>query len=67
LRGVNFEWNENSEVFTGKDIGLIAQEVENILPEIVVTRDTGYKAIRYEKVIPLLVEAIKELRKKIKE
>ena len=67
LRGINFEWNENSKVFTGKDIGLIAQEVENILPEIVVTRDTGYKAVRYDKVIPLLVEAIKELSKKIKD
>lgn len=67
LRGIKFEWDENFKTFKGKDIGLVAQEVESILPEIVATRDNGFKAVRYEKVIPLLVEAIKELSEKIKE
>ena len=39
---------------------MIAQEVEKVLPEIVITRENGIKAIQYEKVVPLLVEAIKE-------
>ena len=43
---------------------MIAQEVEAVLPEIVVTRDNGYKAVSYDKLIPLLIEAIKELSNK---
>ena len=57
----------------GQDIGVIAQEIETILPELVVTRDNGYKAVKYEKIVALLIEAIKEqqgeideLRRKIK-
>lgn len=60
LSGVLFDWNEKSG-YTGRDYGVIAQEVEEIMPEIVVTRDNGYKAVKYEKIIPLLIEAIKEL------
>ncbi len=41
----------------------IAQEVESVLPEIVKTDDDGYKAVSYEKMTPVLVEAIKELKK----
>ena len=66
INGVTFEWNERSEK-TGADVGLIAQEVEQVLPEIVTTRENGIKAIRYEKVVPLLVEAIKELQKKVEQ
>jgi hypothetical protein len=62
LSGITFEWNNLSDK-TGSDIGVIAQEVEKVLPEIVVTREDGYKAVRYEKLIPLLIEAIKELAK----
>jgi len=62
LRGVYFEWSENSGK-NGKDYGVIAQEVEKVMPEIVETRDDGYKAVRYEKLIPLLIESIKALNK----
>ena len=62
ISGVLFDWNEKSG-YTGRDYGVIAQEVEAIMPEIVVTRDNGYKAVKYEKIIPLLIEAIKELGK----
>ena len=48
-------------------MGLIAQQVQGVLPEIVVTRDDGYLAIKYEKIVPLLVECIKELKKEINE
>ena len=63
ISGVRFDWNEKSSHIQqeqGHDIGLIAQEVEKVLPEIVITRENGIKAIQYEKVVPLLVEAIKE-------
>ena len=63
IRGVTFDWNEKAGKFAqekGHDVGLIAQEVEKVLPEIVQIREDGIKAIQYEKVVPLLVEAIKE-------
>jgi hypothetical protein len=63
IRGVTFDWNEKSNELQqekGHDVGLIAQEVETVLPEVVQIREDGLKAISYEKVVPLLVEAIKE-------
>ena len=63
LSGIQFTWNEKSHQVQqdkGEDVGLIAQEVEKVLPEIVITRENGIKAVNYEGVIPLLVEAIKE-------
>ena len=53
--------------FEGHDIGVIAQEVEKVAPEIVVTRDDGYKAVNYQKLTALLIEAVKELKEEIKE
>jgi hypothetical protein len=64
LNGVSFTWNSNQTTYSGYDIGIIAQEVEDIFPEIVTTRENGYKAVRYEKLIPLLIECIKELKNK---
>ena len=63
IRGVTFDWNEKSSKLQqekGHDVGLIAQEVEKVLPEVVQIRPDGIKAVAYEKVVPLLVEAIKE-------
>jgi hypothetical protein len=63
IRGVTFDWNEKSNKLQqekGNDVGLIAQEVEMVLPEVIQIREDGIKAISYEKVVPLLVEAIKE-------
>ncbi len=65
LGGYTFDWNENT-VNEGSETGVIAQEVESLgLPGIVTTRDNGYKAVRYEKLVPLLIEAIKELNDKV--
>jgi len=58
LRGVSFDWKEGN----GKAIGLIAQEVQEVLPEIVSADDNGYLVIRYNNVVGVLVEAIKELK-----
>ena len=44
-------------------MGLIAQEVEKIFPYLVQTRDSGYKALHYERLVALLIEGIKELAK----
>lgn len=66
ISGVSFVWNKDLQhTYTGSDVGVIAQEIENILPEAVITREDGYKAVRYEKIIPLLIEAIKELQSQI--
>ena len=74
VTGNTFDWKELSEEEkrtihgnTGRDVGVIAQEIESILPEAVTTRDSGYKAVKYEKIIPLLIEAIKEQQKQIDE
>ena len=68
LSGNTFVWNDKHEIFKGKkDIGVIAQEVEKVLPEIVETRDNGYKAVKYEKIVALLIESNKELLKRVED
>jgi hypothetical protein len=67
LNGVEFDWNNNQDTYKGHDIGVIAQEVEKVLPELVTTRDNGYKAVRYEKIVALLIEAIKDQQSQIDE
>jgi len=47
--------------------GLIAQEVEKVLPEIVYSLDNGYKALDYTRIIPFLVEGMKEQQRMIEE
>jgi len=64
LRGVTFDWNCSHR--SGRDAGVIAQDVEKVLPEIISIRGDGSKAVNYDGLIPLLVEAIKELNNKIK-
>ena len=68
LTGYTFTWNDKHEQFNGNnDIGVVAQEVEKVLPEIVDTRDKGYKAVKYEKMVALLIEAVKDQQKQIDE
>ena len=64
ISGNTFDWNEKSNK-EGHDVGLIAQEIREALPEAVIERDNGYLAVDYHKVVPLLVEAIKELSDKV--
>ena len=69
ISGNTYDWKEGyDEIHShkGNDVGVIAQEIEEILPQIVTNRDNGYKAVQYEKIIPLLIEAIKELSTKVK-
>ena len=66
LQGVNYFWKtkEFPDRYFNEinQIGLIAQEVEKIFPELVVTNIDGYKSVDYSKLTPILVEAIKELK-----
>jgi hypothetical protein len=65
IGGYEFDWNNKQDVYEGHDIGVIAQEIEEVLPELVITRDNGYKAVKYEKIVALLIEAIKDQQKQI--
>ena len=67
LRGMTFTWNNLQQDFKGDDYGLIYQDVVTVMPEITQMRANGYGAIKYEKVIPLLVEVGKNHEERIKE
>jgi hypothetical protein len=64
ISGNTYDWNEKSGK-EGHDVGVIAQEVLEVLPEAVTTRDNGYLAVDYQKIVPLLVQAVKELSAKV--
>lgn len=73
IRGVEFDWTKEhldkcpDNVYFNKshDVGVIAQEIEKVLPEVVSTRDDGIKAVKYDKIVPLLIQAIKELKAEV--
>jgi hypothetical protein len=67
LNGVTWEWNDDVHEVTKSTpkTGLIAQEVQEVLPEVVKTRDDGFLALDYSKMMGLMVEAIKEQQKQI--
>ena len=65
IGGYEFDWNENQSDFEGHDVGVIAQEIKEVLPEVVTERKDGYLAVRYEKLVPLLIEGIKELTDRV--
>ena len=67
IGGYTFDWNDKQDTYKGHDIGVVAQEIQEVLPEIVATRANGYLGVKYEKIVPLLIESIKENTKKIKE
>ena len=76
VRGVMFDWKDEvienrggeDDYFVRKhDTGVIAQEIEQILPEVVAIRTDGYKAVRYEKLAGLIIQAINELADEVEE
>jgi hypothetical protein len=75
LTGYGFDWRDTGDLMPSKrgktDVGLVAQEVEGVLPEAVQTLEgghsEGHKAVSYDKLVPLLVEAIKDLRSQVQE
>jgi hypothetical protein len=67
LNGVSYYWKKEEfkeRNFTDeRQIGVIAQEIEKIYPELVKTDNDGYKSVDYSRLTPVLIEAIKELKK----
>lgn len=61
IRGVSFNWKNSGK----KSYGVIAQELEVILPELIETNEAGTKTVNYNALIPFLVEAIKKQQKEI--
>ena len=57
LRGVSFEWKDSGK----KSAGVIAQELEQVIPELVETDEKGDKSVTYIGIIGVLIEAVKEL------
>ena len=64
LNGITYEWRvkefPNKNFDSDRHVGVIAQEVEDVLPEAVETGADGYKSVNYSNITPLLIEAIKE-------
>ena len=74
INGVTFDWTDdyiesqggNDDYFMRKnDVGVIAQEVEKVLPEVIGTRKNGTKAVKYDRIVALLIEGIKDLNKQV--
>jgi hypothetical protein len=68
ISGNTYDWKaELKDVhgYEGNDVGVIAQEVEEVLPQLVQDRDNGYKAVKYDKLVALLIEGIKEQQQHI--
>lgn len=67
LSGVTFVWDTDKQsTYSGEDTGVLAQQVEDLgLPGLVQTREDGFKAVKYERLVPLLIECIKQLDDKV--
>jgi hypothetical protein len=65
LRGVSFTWAEPAVYGAGRQIGLLAQEVEAVFPELVATAADGTKAVAYPNLVPVLLEALKAQQRQI--
>ena len=59
LRGVEFEWNDKQDIYSGLDVGVIAQDVETVFPSLVTDREDGFKAVKYDRLIGPAIEAIR--------
>jgi len=74
IRGVYFDWKDSYISYRGgedgyfvrkHDVGVIAQDVEKVLPQVVALKGDGYLGVKYEKIIPLLIESIKAQQQQI--
>lgn len=76
ITGVYFDWTdefiekqggEDGYFIRKHDVGVIAQDLEPVLPEVVGTREDGIKAVKYDRIVALLIQGIKELRTEVNE
>lgn len=72
INGYTFNWNkeklatlDNVSPKPDTDVGVSAQQIKQVLPQAVIEREDGYMAVDYGKIVPLLIEAIKELSHKV--
>jgi hypothetical protein len=71
ISGVTYHWKQDRESKAAhgygpeQDLGVLADQVAKVLPQVVQTRENGFKAVRYERLIPVLIEAIKELQAEV--
>jgi hypothetical protein len=69
ISGYEYYWNSIAQEMhperTTLDVGVIAQEVQEVLPMAVVKREDGYLAVSYERIIPLLIESVKALKQEL--
>jgi len=63
MRGVEFDWRDRE----GHQIGIVAQELEGVVPELVKTNSDGYKGVTYSNIAAILIEAIKEQQRIIED
>lgn len=63
LRGVSYKWLSNGE----SDIGVIAQEVETVVPEVVKETQDGIKTVDYGRLVGVLINAVNELKAEVEE
>ena len=61
LRGVNFDWKQTGQ----KSMGVVAQEVEKVLPYLVATDANGLKSVNYQAMVGLLIESVKDLQAQV--
>ncbi|WP_400192364.1 tail fiber domain-containing protein [Hymenobacter sp. B81] len=71
LRGVEYDWRRAEfprlQLPAGRQVGLIAQEVEQVFPDLVSTGPDGYKSVDYSRLTPVLIEALKEQQRQIEQ
>ena len=75
IGGYTFDWNKKYlDKFGGEDnyirkqdVGVMAQEIEKVLPEVVAKRNDNTLGVKYDKIVPLLIESIKELKTELDE
>lgn len=61
INPVLFNWKENGK----KSYGMIVQEIEKVLPELVLQQENGYKSVAYIQLIALLIDAVNNLNKEV--
>lgn len=61
MRGVSFDWIESGK----SEVGVIAQEIEEVIPDLVNTNEQGIKSVKYGNMVAVLIEAIKDQQKRI--
>ena len=69
MRGIEYEWNELQHNYPSgsKDSGIIAQDVQKVLPQIVKEKRDGYLGVRHDRLVGLLIESVKEQQQQIDE